>query len=361
MIYECEKCGNALPAGVLACPKCGEGFDEVVPQDAETPKRGWQAKSETVIPPPTPTKATAPEPVVPEQPIPYPDYILPSEKSFVSLSPSVQEPSLNGNSGLQKFLAYAGVTALVIGIATVVYYLNFFSVTVTTPQISILGQSIGGGEVNNVGLLSDRQNGLIVGISVTLLGAILLISGIFVDVRNGAKNISASSLVVYAVILSCVISGGIYGAGQVKHQQIVKVEDREADENLKMIGLGIIQFTQDHDENFPPMSDVPTLQNALKPYISNDQTFVNPVTSQPFTPNSKCSNITLSSIASPSDLVIMYDEVPESNGSRWVLYADGHTHKRTAEYWASVLLKKKPNKPYNPSDTNYESTDTLFP
>lgn len=46
MVYECEKCGAALPAGVQACPNCGENFSRVVPQDAGEPKHGWQAKSE---------------------------------------------------------------------------------------------------------------------------------------------------------------------------------------------------------------------------------------------------------------------------------------------------------------------------
>lgn len=46
MVYQCEKCGAALPAGAQACPNCGGNFDEVVPPDDEVPKRGWQAKSE---------------------------------------------------------------------------------------------------------------------------------------------------------------------------------------------------------------------------------------------------------------------------------------------------------------------------
>jgi len=37
MVYECEQCDNALPGGVFKCPKCGESFDEAVPQDAEEP------------------------------------------------------------------------------------------------------------------------------------------------------------------------------------------------------------------------------------------------------------------------------------------------------------------------------------
>ncbi len=47
MVYECENCGAALFAGVLACPKCGENFDEAVPSDADAPKRGWRTKTET--------------------------------------------------------------------------------------------------------------------------------------------------------------------------------------------------------------------------------------------------------------------------------------------------------------------------
>lgn len=46
MVYQCEKCSSELPAGAQACPSCGDKFDEVVPPDAEVPRRGWQAKSE---------------------------------------------------------------------------------------------------------------------------------------------------------------------------------------------------------------------------------------------------------------------------------------------------------------------------
>lgn len=45
MIYECEGCGASLPAGALACSKCGQAFDEAVPKDAEVPKRGWQSRA----------------------------------------------------------------------------------------------------------------------------------------------------------------------------------------------------------------------------------------------------------------------------------------------------------------------------
>ncbi len=34
MIYECDQCGEALSAGIMACPSCKEKFDEPVPADA---------------------------------------------------------------------------------------------------------------------------------------------------------------------------------------------------------------------------------------------------------------------------------------------------------------------------------------
>ncbi len=43
MVYECDQCSAALPAGVFACPRCGEGFDEAVPADALLPKSGFSA------------------------------------------------------------------------------------------------------------------------------------------------------------------------------------------------------------------------------------------------------------------------------------------------------------------------------
>lgn len=43
MVYECDQCSAMLPAGVHACPQCGEKFDEAVPADAAPPKAGFSA------------------------------------------------------------------------------------------------------------------------------------------------------------------------------------------------------------------------------------------------------------------------------------------------------------------------------
>ncbi len=45
MVYECDQCSAALPAGVFACFQCGEKFEEAVPADALLPKTGFSAVS----------------------------------------------------------------------------------------------------------------------------------------------------------------------------------------------------------------------------------------------------------------------------------------------------------------------------
>ena len=48
MVYECDQCNAALAGGVLACPQCGEKFDEAVPADALLPKSGFSIGSALV-------------------------------------------------------------------------------------------------------------------------------------------------------------------------------------------------------------------------------------------------------------------------------------------------------------------------
>lgn len=77
MVYECEKCAAPLPAGVRACPKCGDAFEEDVPADAEVPSRGFKARPDTALttyeqpalriePAPVHSQAIAAQPVLAE-------------------------------------------------------------------------------------------------------------------------------------------------------------------------------------------------------------------------------------------------------------------------------------------------------
>lgn len=46
--------------------------------------------------------------------------------------------------------------------------------SVEVPETTIMGQTVGGGRVNNLGLMQDRQNGLLVCVGASVVGAILM-------------------------------------------------------------------------------------------------------------------------------------------------------------------------------------------
>jgi len=79
---------------------------------------------------------------------------------------------------MNKLLEYLGILMLLGGIAGAVYFFLFFNTAVTTEPVTVLGQFYGGGQqVNNLGLLADKQNGILVSIGSAILGTIFLFAG----------------------------------------------------------------------------------------------------------------------------------------------------------------------------------------
>lgn len=111
--------------------------------------------------------------------------------------------------------------------------------------------------------------------------------------------------------------------------------------NLKQIGLALLMYTQDYDEKIPPMvaarsadeipnfpapSDgVATVQSRLLPYTRNGEIFLQPQTHRPYLPNYKISRLGLDQIKTPPfQTFAFYEDAPDSEGKRAVLYLDGH-------------------------------------
>ena len=538
MVYECEKCGAALPSGVIACPKCGEAFDEVVPTDAEVPKKGFSARLADVAP----IIQTAPlgVEVKTAQPLLYPTQLVEPKQAigllgaiilFVgTFAPIVSLPVVvsqnyfqNGKGDGTILIGLAVVSALLVLLKkyeglwlTGVISLGVLAFTFFNLQAKITGMdaSLKADLADNpfaaIGNVMLRSIQLQWGWAVLVVGAlilvataamrtgmtakrnyvipiasgillILLVSGSFAYTKHqqdqfllelkaksdqeaqsekaqqnveqteqqakqdavnklklldwqwdnsdqfsrylvgSVRNDSDRNITFVSIEFDLLdASGNKVGSAEdiinslspgetwkfkamagpetasraqlsslkgtvdasadiispqtqpikpalnpnkVTDEQAAKnsSDGEQANNNLKILGQGIVKFQEDHDENFPPMNTISALQNALKPYVSREQFYVNSNTSQSFAPNPKCSGIALGRVTYPSSLVIMYDAVPEMDGSRWILYADGHTHKITSDGWTSILENKNPNKLHENSDTNYELTDTLFP
>ena len=164
MVYECDQCSKALPPSVQVCPNCGEKFEDAVPPDAEVPKRGFSPAApiaESVAPlMVAPLTAAAPS--------------VQREASYSWMEPPLPDiPRVNrgGSSGVLGL----GVLLLLAGLAVTIYFFIVFDPSVALPDASssVLGIS----RVNNLGLMADRQNGIIMGMGSAILGAILMYAG----------------------------------------------------------------------------------------------------------------------------------------------------------------------------------------
>lgn len=92
---------------------------------------------------------------------------------------NLTQPEINNKNILKKDFGLAGygVIFLLLGGAAAFYFFLFFDSSVEVPTTEFLGKTYGGGRVNNLGLMQDRQNGIIISSVFAIIGAIMTITG----------------------------------------------------------------------------------------------------------------------------------------------------------------------------------------
>lgn len=73
-----------------------------------------------------------------------------------------------------SFLKLIGALLFLGGISVGVYYFAYFDTTVAVQGVEILGQKVGGGRVHNIGLMEQRQTGLLLTGAVAAVGLLLV-------------------------------------------------------------------------------------------------------------------------------------------------------------------------------------------
>lgn len=73
------------------------------------------------------------------------------------------------------FLKGLGVILFLGGLAAVLYFYAYFETSVPVSGIEVFGERVGGGRVHNIGLMQERQNGLIMSAIAAALGLICVI------------------------------------------------------------------------------------------------------------------------------------------------------------------------------------------
>ena len=122
--------------------------------------------------------------------------------------------------------------------------------------------------------------------------------------------------------------------------------DSQSLRNLKQIGLGMMQYVQDYDEYLPPMKSAAAAQKAISSYVKNDSVFQQPQTHEPYLPNTSLSGRSLRSFAEPATMVIYYEAVPAPDGTRGVVFLDGHAKRISESDWPALKAASHvPNAP----------------
>lgn len=75
------------------------------------------------------------------------------------------------------FLRGLGAILFLGGLAVAVYFYAYFDTSVAVPGVELFGETIGGGRVHNIGLMQERQNGLILSALAAAVGLICVIMG----------------------------------------------------------------------------------------------------------------------------------------------------------------------------------------
>ena len=125
--------------------------------------------------------------------------------------------------------------------------------------------------------------------------------------------------------------------------------------DLKQIGLAMAQYTQDYDEKLPSMISAQSMapireavnhswenpklnkvQEVLQPYIKSAEVFAHPTTRELYRPNINVSRRNLASFDSPEQTILFYEASPAPDGTRAVLYVDGHVKRELETNWAVI-------------------------
>jgi hypothetical protein len=93
--------------------------------------------------------------------------------------PRLRSPSANVSRSRKRNpgLIVLGFLVCVAGFAGLLYFWLFYDSSVAIPGVTIFGETIGGGRVNNIGLMQDRQNGMIISGVFAALGFVCAIIG----------------------------------------------------------------------------------------------------------------------------------------------------------------------------------------
>lgn len=128
--------------------------------------------------------------------------------------------------------------------------------------------------------------------------------------------------------------------------QTQKTVEETSVENLKQIGMALLQYTQDADEDLPPMRTVAEADEAIYPFLKDRTLFEHPGTHQLYQTNTSLSQRNLGTFKDPARMVLYFEASPGDDGKRAVLFLDGHVKRIPEAQWPALKAASHvPNPP----------------
>jgi prepilin-type processing-associated H-X9-DG protein len=111
--------------------------------------------------------------------------------------------------------------------------------------------------------------------------------------------------------------------------------------NLKQLGLALLQFAQDNNQTLPRGTTDATLRKDLLQYTKTEQVFSHPGTGEPYHFNASLAGAKLAAIANPAATVAFYEASNAPDGTRGVAFVDGHVARLSPAEWAKAKADSK--------------------
>lgn len=129
----------------------------------------------------------------------------------------------------------------------------------------------------------------------------------------------------------------------VKPMPVPGLAERNTDsqKNLHLIGLALIAYAQDHNGTLPPAQTPGIARKVLTFYAGSDKIWARGDNSQAYLPNPKMSGRKTSHISNPDEWVAFYEANPAADGTRGVVFLDGHVARIPSADWARAKKASK--------------------